>query len=231
MHTRVLDSGVLDVDQWVRTRTPIRTVTLRADPILGTGGPPVATFVKVAADGNVVEGPGAVGIEPQVVDLGGPTRLVHVSYLLTGVVVREEPGTGDQVAVMTSLAVDHRGRNGTLRESVSGDVQQLHCWPRSASVAAARALRAPAGRRLAGVADRAPAGHAGRRAARAGVTGPRGRQSRGRSGASTNSVNLRCRSRASHSPLVSSRQLDSSTAKISSIAAASSSSISSTLIS
>lgn len=138
VHTRVLDSGVLDVDQWVRTRTPIRTVTLRADPILGAGGPPVATFVKVAADGKVVEGPGAVGIEPRVVDLGGRTRLVHVSYLLTGVVVREEPGTGDPVAVITALGVDHSGRQGTLRESVSGDVRQLHCWPRSATVAAAR---------------------------------------------------------------------------------------------
>ena len=37
------------------------------------------------------------------------------------------------------------------------------------------------------------------------------RQSSGRSGARTNSVNLRCRSRASHSSSVSSRQLDSST--------------------
>ena len=138
VHTRVLESGVLDVDQWVRTRAQIRTVTLRADPIPGPGGPPVATFVKVAADGKAVEGPGAVGIEPRVVDLGGRSRLVHVSYLLTGVVVREEPATGDPVAVMTSLDVDHRGRKGTLRESVSGDVQQLHCWPRSASVAAAR---------------------------------------------------------------------------------------------
>ena len=45
-------------------------------------------------------------------------------------------------------------------------------------------------------------------------------QSSGRRGASTNSVNLRCRSRASHSPRVSSRQLDSSTAKISSRALA-----------
>ena len=41
--------------------------------------------------------------------------------------------------------------------------------------------------------------------------GPGHRQSSGRSGASTNSVNFRCRSRASHSWLVSSRQLDSST--------------------
>ena len=41
-------------------------------------------------------------------------------------------------------------------------------------------------------------------------------QSSGRRGASTNSVNLRCRSRASHSLLVSSRQLDSSARKISS---------------
>ena len=56
-------------------------------------------------------------------------------------------------------------------------------------------------------------------------------QSSGRRGASTNSVNLRCRSRASHSLLVSSRLLDSSTAKISSSAFASASSITSTLIS
>ncbi len=56
-------------------------------------------------------------------------------------------------------------------------------------------------------------------------------QSSGRSGPSTNSVNFRCRSRASHSPLVSSRLLAWSVAKISSIADATSGSISSTLIS
>ncbi|GAA2153597.1 hypothetical protein GCM10009844_38220 [Nocardioides koreensis] len=138
VHTRVLESGVLDVDQWLRTRAPVREVTLGADPIPGPGGPPVATFVRVAADGEAVTGPDAVGIQPRTVHLGGPTRLVHVSYLLTGVVVREEPGAGDPVAVMTSLGVDHSGRQGTLRESVSGDVRQLHCWPRPATVAAAR---------------------------------------------------------------------------------------------
>ena len=56
-------------------------------------------------------------------------------------------------------------------------------------------------------------------------------QSSGRSGRSTISVNRRCRSRASHSPVVSSMQLDSSTVQISSRVLARAGSITSTLIS
>jgi hypothetical protein len=145
VRTRVLESGVLDVDQWVRTRVPVREVTLQADPIIGPGGPPVATFVRIAADGRGVEGPVAVGIEPQTVRLGQGARLVHVSYLLTGVVVHEE--TGASVAAMTSLGLDHTAPPGTLRESVSGErVRRLLCRPRSAPVAEAR----PCGRRHGG---------------------------------------------------------------------------------
>lgn len=138
VHTRVLDSGVLDVDQWVRTRQPARTVTLQADPIFGSGGPPVATFVRVAADGQVVKAPGAVGIEPQTVDLGEGARLVHVSYLLSGVVVRAGPAAEHPVAVMTSLGLDYTPRTGPLHERVSGPVDQLLCWPRAATAAVAR---------------------------------------------------------------------------------------------
>ncbi len=137
VHTRVLASGVLDVDQWVRTRVPIRQVTLQADPIIGPGGPPVATFVRIAAGGRVLAAPPAVGIQPQTVRLGQRARLVHVSYLLTGVVVHDE--SGGSVAAMTSLGLDHTAPPGTLRQSVSGErVRQLLCRPRSAAVAEAR---------------------------------------------------------------------------------------------
>ena len=95
--------------------------------------------------------------------------------------------------------------------------------------------RAPGGgpravRRRAGVAELA-----GSRLSRgAGLDrtgGARDPQSSGRSGASTSSVNLRWRSRASHSPRVSSRQLPWSVRKICSITPANCGSITSRLIS
>lgn len=82
---RVRPGGSVEVSQWVRATEPIRAVRLEAMPAPpGTGGRPVATRLRLEANGTELGGPRRLD-QPRTYRLRTPARVVHAVYRLEGV--------------------------------------------------------------------------------------------------------------------------------------------------
>ncbi|MFC4784832.1 hypothetical protein ACT8ZV_10170 [Nocardioides sp. MAHUQ-72] len=130
VESRVLESGDIVVDQWIRAEGPIRTLTVRAPTLPGTGIAPHASELRVTGrDGQRVRGPSEVGDRPRTFVLERPAGLLHLTYRLEGAVDRSaDSATGRALARITSLDVAWTPRSGPVRVAVVGaGVRNLAC--------------------------------------------------------------------------------------------------------
>jgi hypothetical protein len=108
LEVTVLESGDLDVDQWVRSSTPLTTLRLSvpADPLVGDGV--VASNLRAAADGQEVDVPTSVGSAPAVIALADVHR-VHLTYRLAGALLRSPSRADRALAQTVALDLDLNG--------------------------------------------------------------------------------------------------------------------------
>jgi hypothetical protein len=108
---RVRPGGTVEVSQWVRATQPIRSVRLEAMPAPpGTGGRPVASRLRLVANGTELSGPRRLD-GPQTYRLDTPARVVHAVYRLEGV-AQPSSTPGVRLAVTSlflRLRADPRG--------------------------------------------------------------------------------------------------------------------------
>ena len=101
--SRVLPSGAVVVDHWVRTSRPFTDVRLEAPRrAFGSAGVATARQVRVETASGRRSGPGTLGTGARAAYDGGPTTTLHVHYVLSGVVRRSLTVT-DRALVLTSL--------------------------------------------------------------------------------------------------------------------------------
>jgi len=120
---RVRPGGTVEVSQWVRATEPIRTVRLEPMPTPpGTGGRPVASRLRLVANGTELGGPHRLD-GPQTYRLAVPARVVHAVYRLEGV-AQPSSTPGVRLAVTSlflRLGVQPRGTvAGPKRVDVGG---------------------------------------------------------------------------------------------------------------
>ena len=103
LEVTVLESGDLEVDQWVRSSTPLTALSLSvpADPLLGDAV--VASDLLVTADGAEADVPTSLGTSPAVITLAD-VHQVHLTYRLSGALLRS-PSRADR-ALARTVALD-----------------------------------------------------------------------------------------------------------------------------
>jgi hypothetical protein len=106
----VLASGDLEVQQWLRSRTFLDGVSLQApsDPLLTEEVR--ASGLRVSADGVPVDGPSEVASSPVTFAFAW-SQVVHLTYRLSGVLVRSASQPDQALARVTSLDLDY-GQGG-----------------------------------------------------------------------------------------------------------------------
>ena len=108
LEVTVLDSGDLDVDQWVRSSTPLTALRLSvpADPLAGDGF--VASNLRASADGKEADVPTSLGGAPVVIALAD-VHQVHLTYRLAGVLLRSTSRDDRALARTVALDLDLNG--------------------------------------------------------------------------------------------------------------------------
>ena len=103
LEVTVLESSDLEIDQWVRSSTPLTTLGLSVpvDPLLGDAV--VASDLRVSADGAEVDSPTSLGTSPALITLAGAHQ-VHLTDRLSGAVLRS-PSRADR-ALARTVALD-----------------------------------------------------------------------------------------------------------------------------
>ena len=121
LEVTVLESGDLDVDQWVRSSTPLTALRLSvpADPLVGGGV--VASDLRASADGREAEVPTSLANAPAVITLAN-VHLVHLTYRLTGALLRSPSRADRALARTVALDLDLNGepRRGPMTISFRG---------------------------------------------------------------------------------------------------------------
>ena len=103
VQSRVLPSGNLQVEHWIRSTRPISKLTLRVPTAIGNDETKVkAQEVRVESRSGTQRGAKLVAATPQTYSFDG-TPTLHVSYLLSGVVVRSSSASDRALALLTSL--------------------------------------------------------------------------------------------------------------------------------
>ena len=108
LEVTVLDSGDLDVDQWVRSSTPLTALRLSvpADPLVDDRV--VASNLRASADGTEADVPTSLGSAPAVITLADVHR-VHLTYRLAGAVLRSPSRADRALARTVALDLDLNG--------------------------------------------------------------------------------------------------------------------------
>ena len=103
LEVTILESGDLDVDQWVRSSAPLTSLRLSvpADPLVGDEV--VASDLRVSADGAEADVPTSPGTAPVVIPLAD-VHQVRLTYRLSGAVLRS-PSRADR-ALARAVALD-----------------------------------------------------------------------------------------------------------------------------
>ena len=108
LEVTLLESGDLDVHQWVRSSTPLAALTLSIPPDPLLGDKVVASHLRVSADGTQADAPTGLGTSPAVITLGAVHR-VHLTYRLSGAVLRSPSRADRALARRVSLDIDLNG--------------------------------------------------------------------------------------------------------------------------
>ena len=103
VQSRVLPSGDLQVEHWIRSTRTISELTLRVPTSIRSDQASVmAREVTVESNSGTQRGADLVGATPETYSFVG-TPTLHVSYLLSGVVVRSSSASQRALAQLTSL--------------------------------------------------------------------------------------------------------------------------------
>ena len=103
VQSRVLHSGDVQVQHWIRSARTISELTLRVPTSIRNDQATVmAREVTVESNSGTQRGADLVGATSETYSFGG-TPTLHVSYLLTGVVVRSSSAAERALAPLTSL--------------------------------------------------------------------------------------------------------------------------------
>ena len=103
VQSRVLRSGDVQVEHWIRSTRTISELTLRVPTLIRNDQATVmAREVTVESNSGTQRGEDLVGATSETYSFGG-TPTLHVSYLLTGVVVRSSSASERALAPLTSL--------------------------------------------------------------------------------------------------------------------------------
>jgi hypothetical protein len=122
--SRILDDGEIRVSQWIRGASALSGVDLRLPAHPPRDGAR-ATRVVVTAGGLRVPGSASIGATPQHYEFPEAAELVHVTYSLTGAVVRSPSVPGRALAEVTALTADVAG--GPSRVDLVGNVTSAAC--------------------------------------------------------------------------------------------------------
>ena len=99
-----------------------------------------------AADGTLVASGLVIRTEPQRVRLDRPTRLLRLTYVLSGVTAQSSSAAGRALAGVVSLDVGYGPESGPTTVSVSGArVLNVACEDRESATRLSRPCGAPAG--------------------------------------------------------------------------------------
>ncbi|KQT94369.1 hypothetical protein ASG49_05675 [Marmoricola sp. Leaf446] len=111
VRSRVRAEGDIRVDHWIASTRPVSRLRLSVPTVPGTGSDPVtAREVRVETPSGDRPGPGVVRGSSAAYSLDGAEE-VHVSYVLTGAVMRSDDDPDRALARLTSLDLDvSRGR-------------------------------------------------------------------------------------------------------------------------
>jgi hypothetical protein len=118
LEVTVLDSGDLDVDQWVSSSTPLTALRLSVptDPLLSDGV--VASDLWASADGQAADVPTSVTSTPVVITLAD-VHQVHLTYRLSGALLlspsRADRALARAVALDLELNAEPRREPATIR--------------------------------------------------------------------------------------------------------------------
>ncbi|SDR74072.1 hypothetical protein SAMN04488570_0225 [Nocardioides scoriae] len=127
VRTRVLASGQLRVDHWVRPSGPAGSFVLAVPPSVAGGVE--ARDVRVATDSGVQDAPTTVGDRGRRYAFAATSSL-HVSYVLTGAVTRSGSVPGRALARTTSLELGlRRERLATTVRVEGGRLLAAACAP------------------------------------------------------------------------------------------------------
>ena len=103
VQSRVLPSGGVQVEHWIRSTRKISELTLRVPTLIRNDQASVmAREVAVESNSGTQRGADLVGATPETYSFAG-TPTLHVSYLLSGVVVRSSSASDRALARLTSL--------------------------------------------------------------------------------------------------------------------------------
>ena len=108
LEVTVLDSGDLEVDQWVRSSAPLTALRLSvpADPLVSDGV--VASDLRASADGKQADVPTTLESAPAVITLAG-VHQVHLTYRLAGALLRSSSRDDRALARTVALDLDLNG--------------------------------------------------------------------------------------------------------------------------
>ena len=108
LEVTVLETGDLDVEQWVRSSTPLTALSLSvpADPLVGGGV--VASDLRASADGEEMEVSTSLGNAPAVITLPD-VHQVHLTYRLAGALLRSPSRADRALARTVALDLDLNG--------------------------------------------------------------------------------------------------------------------------
>jgi hypothetical protein len=100
---RVLPSGEIRVDHWIRSSNPISGLVMRVPASAQAGTEPAeAKDVRVLSEKGAAAGPRVVRGKPVTFSFDS-TPTLHVSYVLSGVVTRSSSASRRALALLTSL--------------------------------------------------------------------------------------------------------------------------------
>jgi hypothetical protein len=129
--SRILPNGDIRVDQWVRTRTPMRGIELVVPSGDGLGAAVRATDVTVAGE-LIAVSPNLVGGSTAVYRFAVPSQIVRLSYTLVGSVVRSPSASGRALAPLTAADLAYLPEDGPRLVRIRApEVLNVACRARS----------------------------------------------------------------------------------------------------
>ena len=132
VQSRVLPSGDLEVQHWIRSSVPIFQVTLSLPDVLRHDPNAAARQVRVESGGQGQLSSGPVTTRPETFYFTG-TSTLHIAYVLSGSVVRSRSAPGRALVRATSLDLARTPSHGPRTVHVTGvRVRAAACTPESA---------------------------------------------------------------------------------------------------
>jgi hypothetical protein len=118
VESRVAADGDVQVQQWVRSSTPLFAVRLEVPAVPGRRLP-TASRVTVLGDQDILNPPTSVGVTGHRLFFNAPPRVVYVKYTLQGAIERSPSVPGRALVRATALQIVYSPLDGPSRVSLA----------------------------------------------------------------------------------------------------------------